>query len=142
MRQFEGTRGGASPTDRNPLTVGVTSQVIGAAPHGATQRQLYTTPASRKALVSSLLNNVLRLTAAAPVGIVESYWRINAPSAVNARATQIYSLANVVGDSINAPSNGQFNLLAAETLSLVTSDAGTGGTCTYTNAYILSEYDA
>lgn len=142
MRSYQAAGSRATPYDRNPSTIGVASQVVATAPHGATQRQLYTTPAARKALVESIMNNWMRVTAAAPVGVVESYWRINAPGAVNARLSQIYTLQNAIGDFQNSPSNGQISLLPAETLSLVTSDAGTGGTCTYTNSYVVGEYDA
>lgn len=142
MRQYFSSSSRPSPADRNPATLGVTSQVVGTGPHGATQRQLYTCPASRKASVYSVMNNWMRVTAAAPVGVVESYWRLNAAGAVNARLTQIYTLQNAVGDFQNAPSNGSVTLLAAETISLVTQDSSTGGTCTYTNAYVLGEYDA
>src|SRR6266478_4432571 len=50
--------------DRNPLNVGKTFSGVGLAPHGSTQRWVYTVPANRKAFIASAISQVLRNTVA------------------------------------------------------------------------------
>lgn len=142
MRSFQAASARATPGDRNPATIGTVSVVTAVAPHGATQRILYTVPANRKCLITAFQVYFERLTVAAPVGQVEYYVRINAAAAVNVRLSQITALTNNIGDFRQQSNSPQLNLLATESISTVSSDASTGGTGFYSAGFAGTEYDA
>lgn len=131
-----------APTDRIFSLVGGVAQNIAIAPHGAVQRALYTTPTGKKFTAAHHCLSFCRNTAAAPVGAVELFSRVNSASAINARLSQIYCIDNTVGFERELSVLHAFTLQAAETFSIVDADSSTGGTCTYTIGYAGNEYDA
>src|SRR5688572_27707461 len=67
--------GGARPTyvDRNPVNQSKVYNTAAVAPHGDTQRWVYTVPSGKKARINTVFTRWSRVTAGAPVGNVIAY---------------------------------------------------------------------
>lgn len=142
MRQYNGPSARPLPVDRNLVAFGANIQLLATAPHAATQRQVYTAPANKKVIVWNLVADAIRVTVAAPVGLMEMYWRMNATNAVNARIIELTQIDNTVGANRGVTAFNAFDLQATESASVVTADGSTGGTYNYNVAYTVGEYDA
>lgn len=125
--------------DRNPLPTAIGFHASGVAPHGNTVRATYTCPASRKAWISSIFFNVVRLTAAAPAG--EVILQAEAPTA-GVSAAIIVLGSNGVGDRASDGFGQSITLRAADIVRIITQDTSTGGTCRYDEDVAILEYDA
>ena len=142
MRQFNGPTARPQPADRNALTVAYTYGLAATAPHAGTVRATYTCPANRRALITNISNALMRQTAAAPVGTIESYARITNVAAVAARVIELTCIDNTVGYQQSQSLAQSATLLPTETVTHATSDNSTGGTAYYVGAFVGTEYDA
>lgn len=142
MRFYFPTGARPAPIDRNATNKGHTYSTAGVAPHGATTRFSYTTPAGKKFRIETAQATVIRATAAAPVGqylavvlcvLVDANqpWFVYAASLDNNVAARSYQNAT-----------GPIDLQATEQCITSTSDTSTGGTVNYTVAVKGTEYDA
>lgn len=138
MRLYNSFSGRPANYDRNPTVIGNQNLgTIGVAPHTATNVWTYTVPAGRKASVEAGSNSVERVTAAAPVGAVQS-WLGGAPP----YADFISTLLNNVGSRIDHVLAGAVLLVAGNTFSGGSFDGSTGGTVMYVQTFQGTEFDA
>lgn len=142
MRQFNGPTARPQPGDRNPITSANQYFAAGVAPHGPTARINYTVPAGKKAILNYVSVEMLRATAAAPVGLWMAYTRVTPISLNNSRPVNLQALTNGVGDRLNFSLGCNQVLLATEVFDAVSQDASTGGTVNYSISYGATEYDA
>ncbi len=131
-----------TPGDRSPLIKALTANAPAVAPHASTQRLTYTVPASRKCLITHAAAEILRNTAAAPVGIYGVAQNIAPLAGGFAGIVLINALTNAVGDRYTERSNPQHIMLAGDIFNANDSDLGTGGTVTYTHNFMGVEHDA
>lgn len=110
--------------DRSYSRQALTFANTGVAPHASTVRGTYTVPAGSLALVRYAGLQIVRQTAAAPVGLAIAYADLATSYLINDIALQL----NGVGDNVRQLLTGELSLAAGEALRLVTSDASTGGT--------------
>lgn len=133
---FAGAR--PEPVDRNPgsnqpLWYGPTT----IAPHATTQRFTYNVPSGKKVQVCNVAVSMLRVTAAAPVGLWEAY--------VTGTNGLVYlqSLKNAIGDSEHGEvGTGIFYQVGGPSVSAYTRDQSTGGTVRYSISAEIVEFDA
>lgn len=142
MRQYNGPAARPTPSDRLYVNVGALLASNGVAPHATTTRQFYTCPANKKAVLQNTTSQLLRATAAAPVGLWFMQQFITQLSAVTCYIFFRSSLANAVGDAIFHAQPTTVTLLPTETLTTQTADASTGGTLNINLAAQIGEYDA
>lgn len=124
-------------SDRNPVDVSFTYNADGVAPHAAVVRSTYTVPATRKATIFYINAQVVRATAAAPVGDVRAFVRINGFICSYPRL-----LTNVVGDTSRVSVGTSVLLLANDVVDLWTEDTSTGGTVHYQGTVRVTRFDA
>lgn len=142
MRQYHNAAARPSPADRNQVTSANQYVGVNIAPHAPTQRVIYTVPAAKRTLVAFASCEMLRITAAAPVGLYQSFARVITIAVGNGRMINLQSLDNNVGARAQNNIGQNITLLPTETLDLITGDAGTGGTVNYAVSYGAQEYDA
>ena len=142
MRFFQLGTARAIPIDRNPTNKGATYGGANIAPHGTTSRFSYTVPAGKKAQLQMGQATILRITAAAPVGIYQAVVLVVHLDANQPWAAYAVSLDNNVGAKSQMNFAGPIDLVAGEQIITSTSDASTGGTVNYNVASSAVEYDA
>ncbi len=129
---------------REPTLKHLVADLGALAPHALTNRATYSPPTGRVAKVESVLLDIYRVTAAAPVGewlAQARLFRSAAPSGTWFIGTA-RSITNGVGD---ARHDNVFNgpmLRFNDVLDLDTSDLSTGGTVNYRLGSIITEADA
>lgn len=116
--------------DRAPSGQALGSDVTGVGPHGVTQRFTRTIPAGQRAVLQAAFLNIIRLTAAAPVGLVQAYV-IATIQSVTTKPLNLWMLTNGVGDTQHESWSGELYLNAGDQIAGFTTDAGTGGTLNY-----------
>jgi hypothetical protein len=124
--------------DRNPLSVGGSFQNDAQVPHGVTNQFTYTVPTGRKAFVTSLAVSIVRMTAAAPVGIcnVTARWDLNDEAIV------LVTFDNTVGGGRALAAGGGSIVLAGKTFTFASQDLSTGGTMSFESGASIIEFDA
>lgn len=125
----------------NAITRALGSNVTGFAPHVFTDRNTYTVPAGKRALLTSATIAIQRVTAAAPIGRYQNtiYVTLNAAAADVCRIIAIDNTVNF----INQMSLGlQVWLAAGDTIKWATEDLSTGGTVSYWGSFTYTEFDA
>lgn len=127
--------------DRSPLTIGLLYQDNGIPPHAQTQRVTYTAPANRKALLEASTTICLRLTAAAPVGLVRMSIAGTYDGATGAWQPAAIMLDNAVGALGGFSQSQQSILQPGNNVRGFTEDQSTGGTVQYIVTAKLTEYD-
>jgi hypothetical protein len=128
--------------DRNPLSKGFSYALDGVAPHGNTARWTYTVPAGRKALIEAATCEIMRQTAAAPVGLYYAEIIANLNDASFPRFINVISLDNTVGGRAGQSLNCATILQAGEIITGQTGDPSTAGTVAYRLTCKLTEFDA
>lgn len=126
---------------QNAITRALGANVTGVAPHAFTDRNTYTVPAGKRALLTSATIALQRVTAAAPIGRYQStiYVTLNAASA---DVTRLLAVDNTV-NFLNQMSLGlQVWLAAGDTVKWATEDLSTGGTVSYWGSFTYTEFDA
>lgn len=125
---------------RNPLRIFKGYQAFGVAPHGTVVRATYTVPLGRRAVVTSCVLHVNRVTVAAPVGQAVSAVELNQGGLTQYVAKMIL-YDNAVGANKDLPLSGEIWLTENDFIRLVTIDGSTGGTCDYILTLNAMEYD-
>jgi hypothetical protein len=110
------------------------------APAAATERFTYTTPSDKLAFIETIALEMLRITAAAPVG--QSTIRVAIDTLTDAEVNLVVldMLNNAVDANRQAEMGGAFVLEAAEIVRALTADTSTGGTILYRAALKLTEF--
>lgn len=124
------------PQDRNWGPVQWNYAGVGVAPHGTTTRATATAAAGTRLICQRAVAQVLRITAAAPIG---RYF-----ATVDASGYQFClakSLDNTVGGRVQNNSDAPVELNAGNSFRIQTSDASTGGTVDYDVVAILAAYN-
>lgn len=130
----------ASPYyDRIPLQKFINYEGLGIAPHGETQRDLYSVPTGRRARVTSISLLAVRITVAAPVGLVKATLRVTS-GAVTRDVQYAVMLDNNVGGRCEVHIGESLWLESNDELRLMTTDLSTGGTVTYYLTAMICEY--
>lgn len=142
MRIYAPTRTGGNPTDRNAANVGSTTEALGVAPHGNTNRLSYTCPAARRATILVSNINILRATAAAPVGTVRAITQLTQVNAGLTWPNTVKTQQNTVGNVTNQNIALTISMFPTEALILQTADPSTGGTNDFLVSLGILEYDA
>lgn len=122
--------------DRAPLPQTINSTAEGIGPHAQTQRAIYTTPGTKKAVVVSVFLQITRQTVAAPKGRPKAI--LNVAGVIQA---QLQLTENVVDATIAAAWSPAYVLAQSETIQLFTSDTSTGGTLDYGTYAGIEEFD-
>lgn len=128
--------------DRNPVSQGKSYSATGVAPHADTQRWTYTVPNGKKVMLETSLAQVVRITAAAPVGLAKAAVNLTPLSVTSVFTTGVFHNKNGVGDSENAFMGCGAQLQAGEIIEARTQDGSTGGTMLYNIQVKLTEFDA
>jgi hypothetical protein len=142
MRLFFPSGARAAPSDRGYQNVGALLASNGVAPHATTTRQFYTCPAGKKAKIVNTTGQLLRATAAAPVGL---WFMQQFITQLNLATCYVYfrsSLGNNIGDATFHAQPTSVILLPTETTTVQTADASTGGTLNLNFSAQIGEYDA
>ena len=122
--------------DRNPLTVVQSEFKQGQIPPGPGGALSYTVPASRKFMVQSLHMSLTRITVAAPVGLVQQFWRVNGTFILYNEL-----ITNGVGDFRSEAAMGTMMLCEGDVLTNLWQDNSTGGTINYMFCFEGIEFD-
>lgn len=125
--------------DRSPAQKFMNYEGIAVAPHAEIQRDLYTCPAGKRAKVMGVSLTALRVTAAAPVGLVKVTLR-HTSGGITRDIQYAAMLKNNVGDSCDVHLGELVWLETADEIRLETSDLSTGGTVTYLASVSICEY--
>lgn len=131
------------PSDRNksnPGEIHIVNSAVG--PHAETVRISYTVPSNRKARIAFAQCIISRVTAAAPVGLAESFVAIAPNGLGNRHAAEAFLATNGVGDRDRLDFHGDEVLNSADKWQHETVDTSTGGTVTYISTSLIDEYDA
>ncbi len=125
------------PWDRNPADRSLNSGTGTVGPHSNTIRSTYTVPAGRKAIIHGQFLEIIRIAAAAPVGLAFVETSIN-----GARFLPMESLDNTpnLAQRIAIP-DGRF-LAAGDLVDVTTGDASVGGTNRFMWGVLITEFDA
>lgn len=124
--------------DRNLSVTQIQYVANGVGPHGLTLRATYTCPSGRKASLVAASVIVLRVTAAAPVGIVDAFVLPGG----TARLPHAHFLDNNVGAYYQNTIGFLGILSAGEIVRIYTADGSTGGTLDYRIDCLINEFDA
>lgn len=127
--------------DRNAIATDLVYQGAVIAPHSATERDTYTVPVGRAALIEFISFYIARFAAAAPVGLCGGYLRIDRGGGNITIIQTAYSLA-AIGDSQSQHTGSQILLLAGDIAKFYTFDLSTGGSNNYDFAACIIEFDA
>lgn len=127
---------------RNPVVRTAEYDAQGVSPHAATTRNTYTVPTGKLAYVESLYCLVVRITAATAASRVGAVCNLD-PSGGEPAVDIIRALllTNAVGDNHGVVLASGGYLAAGDVLTLVTSDASTGGTVDYQVTRKLTEFE-
>lgn len=128
------------PWNRNPSFVMFTYTSENVAPHGITQRWIYTVPAGRRAQVNYIGAGAWRDSAPTTAGMVRSFVQVN--TGAGWFTICIIRLTALTGNSEVAFAYPQFILSEGHAVRGQTSDGSTGGTCSYLCAVAITEFDA
>ena len=128
--------------DRKAAINGATSYAGVQAPHGTTDRIEYTVPKDKIAMIEILEVEVMRVTAAGPQDIAWARWLIQPSGGAETVIMSLRLITNGVGDFKRVNIGTTMILLAGDKLIGKTSDTSTGGTCSYTFSYKVTEFDA
>ncbi len=123
--------------DRNSTTPNVSVIAQNVAPHAQLTRVTYTVPTARKAIITAITIETIRITAAAPVGNVN--WLVNANGVTISSGE---SLDNTVGGNQRIATGCGQIALAGGVINVQDTDAGTGGTVDYFESVAVTEFDA
>jgi hypothetical protein len=123
--------------DRNSTTPSVSVIAQNIAPHAQTTRVTYTVPAARKAIVTAITVQTIRITVAAPVGNVN--WLVNT-NGVTISSGEF--LDNTVGGNQRTATGCGQIALAAGVINIQDTDSSTGGTVDYFESLAVTEFDA
>ena len=125
------------PRDRNISLGGGYWGSTDLAPHELTTRVSYTVPTGRKAEVTCSMNHVVRMTAAGTLGTAGSY---------NSDPTTIITYCSIYDNTPGVTDKMVINKcvvrLAGDTISALSWDDSTGGTCLHMMGFEVMEYDA
>lgn len=125
--------------DRSPVGQALSYTADGVAPHGVTTRFTRTVPAGMRAVLQSAAATLLRVTAAAPVGLLEVTVTATV-AAAPVRVVDLLLLTNAVGDTQRDVWSGELLLGAGDVLSGTSADASTGGTVDYRINALQTEF--
>jgi hypothetical protein len=128
--------------DRNQIPRLNSFSISGAAPHGSTQRWLYTVPAGKKAFIEWLQLSTHRDTAAAPVAPSQVWFTLVLASGPAAIFMLLEHADNTLQLQRHAEQTSFGLMVAGDQMSGNTVDTSTGGTQTYNLVGKLTEFDA
>ena len=127
--------------DRNPMCILPTYDVQNVAPHGITQRWIYTVPAQKKAYNEGTVVQIIRRTAAAPASTVQfavSHTPFGGASGTLANC-RIYS--NGVSDQQSMFLSALGLMTQGDDVKSTSADVSTGGTVDYVATVKITEFD-
>jgi len=128
--------------DRNPYHRFQSYMNNNTAPHGVTTRWTYTVPTGKKAFVEGAQTYIHRITAAAPVGLVQVVIYVT-PSGGGMSAFLLSQLiTNNVGDKDHTEIGGGPVLYPGDAIEGQTSDVSTGGTTNLNITTEITEFNA
>ena len=127
-----GDRASTSIVSTTDITVG---------PHAQTQRQIYTVPANRKALMEFGFSRIVRITNATVPGTVTYFTKLFTATS-NGVLVFPTNIAIVTGTIYERFTYTQITCFAAEVVTSFTEDLSTGGTVDYRGTFKFVEYDA
>lgn len=127
--------------DRELDPQGLVYSAAAVAPHTATVRASRTIPASTRAVITSALARITRLTAATTAGYITVKCRYTF-SATNVPLTIATLLTNAVGDKDGLGWGGEAPCEAGDIATIETTDPSTGGTVNYEAGINLHEFSA
>lgn len=125
--------------DRSPANQALQYQGAAVAPHGLTNRWTRTVPAGLRAQVQLVSGQIMRVTAAAPVGQVQMLVSVVC-SGNTAQVLMLQMLTNTAGDQQHAEFGGEILLAPGDTVACATQDASTGGTVNYNTGALSVEF--
>jgi hypothetical protein len=127
--------------DRNPSQMPKSYYTIAIAPHIATERWSYTVPSGRLAFMESLIGQVMRVSAATSMAYaeVDFYLTPSGGSKTWIWGALIYD--NTVGKKDSQMMGQSMMLLTGDKITCETYDGSTGGTCMYSGATKITEFD-
>lgn len=123
--------------DRNPQLTRLAYNVGAVAPHAATTRATYTVPSGKKAIVTTVSLQVLRESAAAPVGLSGCLF-----GQAGGTSGTAYMLKNNVGDSQTLYLGTTALVAAGEDVTISSVDLSTGGTHRFSMFVSVVEFNA
>lgn len=132
----------AAPIDRNPAGQTQRYAASAVAPHGATTRWTYTTPAAKKDRVQELNLAFHRQTVGAPVGEFEANIQYTPNGGTAVYLLRRRSQDNTTTLYIEAENATQLDMLVGDNLLCQTADGSTGGTVAYNVSAVVFDYDA
>lgn len=113
----------------------------GVAPHASQNRGTYTVPANRRAIVSSVYAQLIRITVAAPLGQAAAQVKATLNGSLFT-VTEALVFTNTIGDKASQFTGSQIFMQANDHLDLYTYDLSTGGTFNYAFGCAILEFDA
>jgi len=128
--------------DRNPYHRFQSFQNNNTAPHAITDRWSYTVPAGKKAFVEAGQTYARRVTAAAPVGLVQVTISIQPSGAGVAILLVSQIITNNVGDGDHAEIGSGPVLYPGDLIKGTTYDGSTAGTINLNVTSEITEFDA
>ena len=140
MRIGQINQGRPQPYDRNPVNR-ATNAFITAAPHGLTQRWIYTCPSLKKAFINNAFVAMMRRTVAAPASIITVEFDITFLDATGLVLVHLRSEDNTLSKQDRFGLGTVAPMVAGESASSFTADASTGGTVEYQTGAWIQEFD-
>ncbi len=142
MRIYTTPRTTAAPYDRNPTTKAINGGTFASAPHGLTQRWIYTVPANRKFVMTAWFLRQHRDTVAAPASELRASIEVSPLGAGFFPIQDLETIQNAIADHQESNVSGAVHLVATDVLRGTDSDISTGGTTTQNTGHIGTEFDA
>ncbi len=133
------------PTDireRNPVMITAQYAADNIAPHGLTQRWIYTVPAAKKAIVESLYTMLGRSVVGAPGAMAFARIQLTPSGVASAIISESRIYTNVVGDKWIVSLACNLLMCAGDVMSGITIDQSTGGTFSYIITMKATQFDA
>jgi len=142
MRNAPGSAKSGNPFDRASTQIQLAYVAAGVAPHADAQRATYTVPAGHKAIITSVLVSLMRMTVSAPTGLTRAYVKYTPAGGTAGTLALAFTnnLAVGIGDKSNYLAGHVMGV--GDQLEIRTADLATGGTINYDCYVTVGEFDA